>query len=118
MTTFEPVRKNGSRFLREYPLMRWSCSVSVHTGRSDVAYQLLLNRDYPSWGYLIDHGATTTWERWNGDTMRSDPSMNSCSRCCRSKASTRVRYAAMATSKEPNKFCPIAGGGPGGGGRG
>ncbi|MBB5059260.1 alpha-L-rhamnosidase [Granulicella aggregans] len=47
------------------------------TGHSDVAYRLLLNKDYPSWGYLIDHGATTTWERWNGDTMRNDPSMNS-----------------------------------------
>lgn len=47
------------------------------TGHSDVAYRLLLNRDYPSWGYLIDHGATTTWERWNGDQMRNDPSMNS-----------------------------------------
>jgi alpha-L-rhamnosidase len=47
------------------------------TGHSDVAYRLLLNKEYPSWGYLIDHGATTTWERWNGDTMRNDPSMNS-----------------------------------------
>jgi alpha-L-rhamnosidase len=47
------------------------------TGHADVAYQLLLNTKYPSWGYLIEHGATTTWERWNGDQMKSDPSMNS-----------------------------------------
>ena len=47
------------------------------TGHADVAYRLLLNRDYPSWGYLVEHGATTTWERWNGDQMRDDPSMNS-----------------------------------------
>lgn len=47
------------------------------TGHSDVAYRLLLNKEYPSWGYLIEHGATTTWERWNGDQMRNDPSMNS-----------------------------------------
>jgi alpha-L-rhamnosidase len=47
------------------------------TGHADIAYQLLLNTQYPSWGYLIDHGATTTWERWNGDQMKSDPSMNS-----------------------------------------
>jgi alpha-L-rhamnosidase len=32
-------------------------------GHAGVAYQLLLNTQYPSWGYLIDHGATTTWER-------------------------------------------------------
>ncbi len=47
------------------------------TGHLDVAYKLLLNVEYPSWGYLVEHGATTMWERWNGDQMRGDPSMNS-----------------------------------------
>ncbi|HKV79736.1 MAG TPA: family 78 glycoside hydrolase catalytic domain [Candidatus Sulfotelmatobacter sp.] len=47
------------------------------TGHTDVAYRLLLSTEYPSWGYLIGHGATTMWERWNGDQMRGDPSMNS-----------------------------------------
>ena len=46
-------------------------------GYADLAYQLLLNTAYPSWGYLVEHGATTTWERWNGDQMKGDPSMNS-----------------------------------------
>ena len=44
-------------------------------GRADVAYQLLLNETYPSWGYMLSKGATTWWERWNGDT--GDPAMNS-----------------------------------------
>jgi len=44
-------------------------------GRADVAYGLLLNDTYPSWGYMLSKGATTWWERWNGDT--GDPSMNS-----------------------------------------
>jgi len=47
------------------------------TGHAALAYHLLLNTQYPSWGYLIEHGATTTWERWNGDQMKDDPSMNS-----------------------------------------
>jgi alpha-L-rhamnosidase len=47
------------------------------TGHGKLAYSLLLNTRYPSWGYLIDHGATTMWERWNGDQMKADPSMNS-----------------------------------------
>jgi alpha-L-rhamnosidase len=47
------------------------------TGHIDLAYRLLLNTAYPSWGYLVEHGATTTWERWNGDQMKADPSMNS-----------------------------------------
>lgn len=44
-------------------------------GRTDLAYWLLGDTTYPSWGYMINHGATTMWERWNGDT--GDPSMNS-----------------------------------------
>jgi alpha-L-rhamnosidase len=47
------------------------------SGHSDVAYHLLLQNSYPSWGYMIQHGATTMWERWNGDQMMGDPSMNS-----------------------------------------
>jgi len=46
-------------------------------GYTSLAYKLLLNTEYPSWGYLIGHGATTMWERWNGDQMKGDPSMNS-----------------------------------------
>jgi alpha-L-rhamnosidase len=44
-------------------------------GRTDVAYTLLLTKGYPSWGYMVSKGATTWWERWNGDT--GDPAMNS-----------------------------------------
>jgi len=46
-------------------------------GNAKLAYKLLLNTEYPSWGYQIEHGATTIWERWNGDKMKQDPSMNS-----------------------------------------
>jgi alpha-L-rhamnosidase len=42
---------------------------------SDVAFKLLLSDTYPSWGYMVKKGATTWWERWNGDT--GDPGMNS-----------------------------------------
>ena len=49
----------------------------VKAGYPAVAYKLLLNTAYPSWGYQVEHGATTIWERWNGDQMLHDPSMNS-----------------------------------------
>ncbi len=52
-------------------------AVLADNGHADLAYRLLLNTQYPSWGYLVDHGATTMWERWNGDQMKNDPSMNS-----------------------------------------
>ena len=52
----------------------------TNIGRSDVAYQLLLNDTYPSWGYSIRQGATTIWERWDGwttDKGFQNPGMNS-----------------------------------------
>ena len=44
-------------------------------GRKNLAYKIATNRDYPSWGYMVDKGATTIWELWNGDTAA--PEMNS-----------------------------------------
>lgn len=44
-------------------------------GRPDLAYTIATNRTYPSWGYMIENGATTIWELWNGNT--ADPAMNS-----------------------------------------
>ena len=54
--------------------------VLAQTGHLDLAYKLLLNEDFPSWGYPIKHGATTMWERWDGwrhDKGFQDPAMNS-----------------------------------------
>jgi alpha-L-rhamnosidase len=54
--------------------------VLTAAGRTDVTYRLLHRRTFPSWGYQIDRGATTMWER--RDSIRPDggfqnPSMNS-----------------------------------------
>jgi len=35
-------------------------------GRADVAYEIATKRDWPSWGYWIDQGATSLWEDWRG----------------------------------------------------
>lgn len=40
--------------------------VLADAGRSDVAYELLFQRSAPSWLYMIDRGATTIWEDWEG----------------------------------------------------
>lgn len=37
-------------------------------GMADIAYELLLQHNHPSWFYSIDNGATTLWERWNSYT--------------------------------------------------
>lgn len=35
-------------------------------GHSDAAYSLITQHTFPSWGYMLDMGATTIWERWDG----------------------------------------------------
>ena len=40
----------------------------------DLAYMILNNKKYPSWGYEISCGATTIWERW--DSYRKDIGFN------------------------------------------
>jgi alpha-L-rhamnosidase len=55
-------------------------AVLSENGHKDLAYKLLLNKDFPSWGYPITQGSTTMWERW--DSYRHDkgfqsPRMNS-----------------------------------------
>ena len=47
---------------------------------TDVAYDLLLQETYPSWLYPVKMGATTIWERWDGqktDSTFQDAGMNS-----------------------------------------
>lgn len=54
---------------------QWLMRELTKRGRADLAFAIATQKDYPSWGYMIEKGATTIWELWNGDT--ADPSMNS-----------------------------------------
>jgi alpha-L-rhamnosidase len=40
-------------------------------GAGDVAYRLIHNDTFPSWGFSIKHGATSIRERWNGWTSET-----------------------------------------------
>lgn len=42
------------------------CHVLSRFGEWDMAYTLLLQESYPSWLYPVTQGATTIWERWDG----------------------------------------------------
>lgn len=54
---------------------QWLMRELTKRGRTDVAYTIATQKDYPSWGYMAEQGATTIWELWNGDT--ANPKMNS-----------------------------------------
>lgn len=56
------------------------CHVLTRFGYTDIAYKLLMNETYPSWLYPVKMGATTIWERWDGqkpDSTFQTPGMNS-----------------------------------------
>jgi alpha-L-rhamnosidase len=40
--------------------------VLADTGHADVAYRVLFQRTSPSWLGMVDRGATTVWENWDG----------------------------------------------------
>jgi len=42
------------------------CPTLSEINRDDLAYMLLNRKEYPSWLYPVTQGATTIWERWDG----------------------------------------------------
>lgn len=55
--------------------IQWLMRCLNDYGRPDLAYTVATKKTYPSWGYMIENGATTIWELWNGNTAA--PNMNS-----------------------------------------
>jgi alpha-L-rhamnosidase len=46
-------------------------------GRDDLIYLFASKTTYPSWGYMIQKGATATWEHWGGNRSRIHNCFNS-----------------------------------------
>ncbi|GAB1452158.1 glycoside hydrolase family 78 protein [Draconibacterium sp.] len=51
--------------------------VLTEQDRADLAYTLMNQRDFPSFGYMIEKGATTIWETFQGDVSHSHPMFGS-----------------------------------------
>lgn len=60
----DSIRRRGTLTVGFTAISRL-CPTLSRYGHSDVAYMLLTNTQYPSWGYSIEQGATTIWERWD-----------------------------------------------------
>lgn len=69
------IRRRGALLSTGFLGTPLALDALVDIGEVALAYDLLLRTDYPSWGYMVRRGATTTWERWNSDV--GDVSMNS-----------------------------------------
>ncbi|MGH3847892.1 MAG: family 78 glycoside hydrolase catalytic domain, partial [Pseudonocardiaceae bacterium] len=53
---------------------QWLMQVLSRVGRADLALRIASQRTRPGWGYMVEQGATTVWERWDSDTQ--GPGMN------------------------------------------
>lgn len=80
----DKINANGNRmstgFLGTYSLL----PALTTGGQTDLAAFLLQSHIFPSWGYEVDQGATTIWERWDSYTKqdgfgRHNAAMNSFS---------------------------------------
>jgi len=68
------VYKNNSHLTTGIIGTKYIMELLTNSGTSDLAYDIATQTTYPSWGYMIENGATTLWELWQ---LREGPSMNS-----------------------------------------
>jgi len=76
------IRDNGNKMTTGFLGTRPLLPALSATGHHDLSGILMQQKEYPSWGYEVENGATTIWERWDsfikGKGVHS-PSMNSFS---------------------------------------
>lgn len=66
--------KNNSHLTTGIIGTKYIMEVLTRFDNSDLAYDIATQTTYPSWGYMIENGATTLWELWQ---RREGSSMNS-----------------------------------------
>lgn len=74
------IKSYGNHLTTGFLGTPYLCHVLTRFGYTEVAYKLLLQDTYPSWLYPVKMGATTIWERWDGqkpDSTFETPGMNS-----------------------------------------
>lgn len=76
----ELLKKNNGHLNTGFVGTPMLCMALSENGQNQLAYDLLLNEDYPGWLHEVNLGATTVWERWNSleeDGSISGTGMNS-----------------------------------------
>ncbi|MFG3341092.1 family 78 glycoside hydrolase catalytic domain [Glycomyces sp. NPDC048151] len=68
----ELIREKGNHLTTGFLSTADLLPVLADTGHADVAYDLLFQRTSPSWLGMLDRGATTIWEDWDGVDERGD----------------------------------------------
>jgi alpha-L-rhamnosidase len=76
----DDIKERGNHLSTGFLGTPYLCNVLSSNGYTETAYDLLLQESYPSWLYPVKMGATTIWERWDGektDSTFEDAGMNS-----------------------------------------
>jgi len=78
------ISENGDRMRVGHVGLPGFMETLVDHGLGEVVYKAVNNTEFPGWGYMISHGATTVWEgwslstqveEWNGHTYHAEESM-------------------------------------------
>jgi alpha-L-rhamnosidase len=61
------IYRNENHLNTGIPGTAFLLPVLSENGYHSMACALALNETYPSWGYMVQQGATSIWERWDSD---------------------------------------------------
>jgi len=64
----EKINNNGFKFSTGFLGTKHVMLALSKYGYNDLAYKLFKQTKYPSWGYSVENGSTSIWERWNSYT--------------------------------------------------
>ncbi len=70
------VREKGDHLSTGFIATQMLLPALSESGEHELAYRVATQKTYPSWGYMIEHDATTMWELWNSDKEKPE-GMNS-----------------------------------------
>lgn len=60
----EDIARMGGSFTTGNQCTKYLFDILSRNGYEDLAMDLAVREEYPGWGYMLRHGATTVWERW------------------------------------------------------
>ena len=63
------LAENNNKLTTGFLGVKYLLPTLCEFGESDLAYEIITNREYPGWGYSVLNGATTIWEHWNSYTL-------------------------------------------------
>ena len=66
------LKENGTRLKTGFVGTPYLLHALSENGYTDLAYDLLLQEEFPSWLYSVKQGATTMWEHWDGKNEKGE----------------------------------------------